>query len=98
LEQDKLLAFLPENHPLGGCELFPVSALCDYPFMLLEKGAKAGISEILKRSNLTPNIHFTTWDDYAIMSMVESDLESASCINLYLSVFPTVLLQKSWTR
>lgn len=60
--------------PLANCERFPVNALCDYPFMLLEKSAKAEISEIFQRCNISPKVHFTTWDDYAIMSMVESGL------------------------
>ncbi len=47
LEDDQLMAVLPEHHPLAGCSKFPVGALCDDPFMLLEKGAKAEISEIL---------------------------------------------------
>lgn len=72
LEQDQLLVVLPENHRLAKCDTFPVSALCEDPFMLLEKGAKAEISEIFERFGVTPNVHFTTWDDYAIMSMVES--------------------------
>lgn len=62
LEQDKLLVVLPETHPLADCDRFPVNALCDYPFMLLEKGAKAEISEIFEKCNLAPKIHFTTWD------------------------------------
>lgn len=70
LKQDKLLVILPEDHPMAACERFPVSALCDYPFMLLEKGAKAEVSEIFERNQISPKIHFTTWDDYAIMSMV----------------------------
>ena len=41
LEQDKLLAVLPENHPLADCENFPVQALSEEPFILLEKGDKA---------------------------------------------------------
>lgn len=86
LEQDKLLVVLPENHALAGCSLFPVKALADYPFMLLEKGAKAEISEIFERCNVTPKIHFTTWDDYAIMSMVESGLG--------ISILPQLILQR----
>ncbi len=58
LEQDKLLVVLPENHPLADYDRFPVKALCDYPFMLLEKGAKAEISEIFEKCNITPKIHF----------------------------------------
>jgi len=40
LEQDKLLVVLPQNYPLVDCEYFPVKALPDYPFMLLEKKRK----------------------------------------------------------
>lgn len=86
LEQDQLMAVLPEQHPLAGCCKFPVHALCDDPFMLLEKGAKAEISEIFERCRITPNIHFTTWDDYAIMSMVESGLG--------ISILPKLILKR----
>ncbi|HII01134.1 TPA: LysR family transcriptional regulator [Methanosarcinaceae archaeon] len=86
LEQDKLLVVLPEDHPLVDCEFFPVKALCDYPFMLLEKGAKAEISEIFEKCNIEPKVHFTTWDDYAIMSMVESGLG--------ISILPELILQR----
>nr|WP_307724648.1 LysR family transcriptional regulator substrate-binding protein [Sporolactobacillus inulinus] len=67
-------------------DCFPVKALCDYPFMLLEKGAKAEISEIFEAFTLKPNVHFTTWDDYAIMSMVESGVG--------ISILPELILQR----
>ena len=86
LEQDRLLAILPEKHPLVLFDKVPVAALCDEPFMLLEKGAKTEVSEIFERYNLKPKVHFTTWDDYAIMSMVESGLG--------LSILPELILKR----
>ena len=80
------MAIIPEDHPLADREKFPVTALCGEPFMLLEKGAKAEISEIFERCHLTPNVHFTTWDDYAIMSMVESGLG--------ISILPQLILKR----
>ncbi|MBR3809307.1 MAG: LysR family transcriptional regulator [Clostridia bacterium] len=94
LEKDKLMAIIPENHPLKDSKKFPVTALCDEPFMLLEKGAKAEISEIFERNNLTPNIKFTTWDDYAVMSMVESGLGIAILPELILKRVPYRILAK----
>ena len=94
LEKDKLMAIIPENHPLKDSEKFPVTALCDEPFMLLEKGAKAEISEIFERNNLTPNVKFTTWDDYAVMSMVESGLGIAILPELILKRVPYRIIAK----
>ena len=86
LEQDKLVAILPENHHLADCDRFPMQALCEEPFILLEKGAKTEISEIFEKCGLKPLIRFTTWDDYAIMSMVESGLG--------ISILPQLILKR----
>ena len=94
LENDRLLVVLPENHPLAECERFPVNALCDYPFMLLEKGAKAEISEIFEKNNIMPDVHFTTWDDYAVMSMVEGGLGIAILPELILRRIPYRIVAK----
>lgn len=86
LAQDRLMVILPETHPLADCDRFPAAALCSEPFLLLEKGGKAEISEIFERCSLTPKVHFTTWDDYAIMSMVESGLG--------ISILPQLILKR----
>ena len=94
LAEDKLMAVIPENHRLRDADKFPVRALCDEPFMLLEKGAKAEISEIFERNHLTPNVKFTTWDDYAVMSMVESGLGIAILPELILKRVPYKIIAK----
>ena len=87
LEPDRLLAVIPENHPLASCDKFPLKALCEEPFMLLEKGDNTEISSIFRQNGLSPHVQFTTWDDYAIMSMVESGLG--------VSILPELILRRA---
>ena len=94
LKEDKLLAVIPENHSMKDCDTFPVNALCDEPFMLLEKGAKSEISKIFENNNLKPDIRFTTWDDYAIMSMVENGLGISILPQLILKRVPYKIIAK----
>lgn len=86
LEQDRLMVVLPEGHRLAECDKIPVNALAEEPFMLLEKGSSAEVSEIFERCAITPKVHFTTWDDYAIMAMVESGLG--------ISILPELILRR----
>lgn len=86
LEQDRLLVVIPQDHPFANCEKFPINELTNRPFMLLEKGAKAEIGEFFQQHNIAPQVNFTTWDDYAIMSMVESGLG--------ISILPELILQR----
>ena len=62
--------------------------------MLLEKGEKSEISEIFERCNVTPNVRFTTWDDYAVMSMVESGLGIGILPKLILRRVPYKILAR----
>lgn len=86
LHKDELLVVLPEDHPLADCDKFPIDALCNYPLILFEKTAKAETAEIFEQNNLVPRVNYTTWDDYAIMAMVERGLG--------ISILPELILKR----
>lgn len=94
LALDQLMVILPEGHPYAEADAFPLKELEQEPFMLLEKGAKAEISEVFEKHGLHPHVHFTTWDDYAVMSMVEQGLGIAILPELILKRIPYRVVAK----
>jgi len=86
LEQDEFMAVLPEGHPLARYDRVPVSAMCDGPFLMQERGSNRDIAEFFEKCGLSPKILCTLWDDYAIMSMVESGLG--------ISILPQLILKR----
>lgn len=86
LAKDKLLAILPENHYLANKEKVSLSDLCNEPFLMLDKGNNSDVTKVFEQNGIPPKIHFTTWDDYAIMSMVESGLG--------ISILPELILRR----
>lgn len=94
VEEDRLLVVIPRDHPLAGCDRFPIDELSNGPFMLLEKGANVEISEIFQRHHVSPHVDLKTWDDYAIMSMVESGLGISILPELILRRIPYQIIAK----
>ena len=60
----------------------------------MEKGAQAEVSEVFERNGLKPRVHFTTWDDYAIMAMVESGLGVSMLTEMILKRTPYNIVAK----
>ncbi len=86
LGMDEYVAVLPVDHPLTKKDVLNPHDLDDQPFMLLEHGGKTEVSELLEEHQVKPDIRFTTWDDYAILSMVESGLG--------IGVLPRLILRR----
>lgn len=87
MDSDEMFAVLPENHPLAKKERLLPSDLCGEPFMMLKKGSESEAERIFKDEKIPLRIKFTTWDDYAIMSMVESGMG--------VSVLPGLILKRT---
>ena len=86
LQNDPLMVVLPKDHPLANEKCFPIKKLADEPFILLSKDGNSDISDYLQKNGVFPQICFTTWDDYAVMSMVESALG--------VSMLPALILRR----
>lgn len=56
------------------------------PFLLLEHGGKTEVSDLLDLYHAHPDIRFTTWEDFAIMAMVEKGMG--------ISILPDLILQR----
>lgn len=86
LKHDEYKVILPIDHPLVEKEIIDVEDLNNVPFLLLEHGGKTEVSDLLERYNIQPNIRFTTWEDFAIMAMVEKGMG--------VSILPDLILQR----
>lgn len=86
LKQDEYKAVLPMGHFLAAKETVAVEDLNGLPFLLLEHGGKTEVSDLLERAHVRPDIRFTTWEDFAIMAMVEKGTG--------VSILPDLILQR----
>lgn len=86
LKQDEYKVVLPEGHALAKKEAIAAEDLNGLPFLLLEHGGKTEVSELLERCHARPEIRFITWEDFAIMAMVERGLG--------VSILPDMILRR----
>ncbi len=85
LFEDRLLAVLPENHPLAALERCPVSAVAREPFLSLMENSAQDVRRAMDKAGVKPKVKLTAKDDYAILAMVGRGLG--------VSIMPALLLQ-----
>lgn len=86
LKMDEYKVVLPKNHPFAARDKIDVKMLENQPFMLLEHGGRTEVTDLLEKYGVKPQIRFTTWEDYAIMAMVEKGLG--------IGILPGMILQR----
>ena len=77
---------LPAGYCLAEKETVDIEDMSGLPFLLLEHGGKTEVSDLLERSHVQPDIRFTTWEDFAIMAMVERGMG--------VSILPDMILRR----
>ena len=85
---DELMAVVPQGHELAAREAISLDELAAEPFILLERGSDNEISPLFETAGLSLTVCLSTWDDYAIMSMVENGLGASILPNLILTRCP----------
>lgn len=74
LVEDELLAILPKGHPLASESRIDAVRLGRESFISLPQSSDHDIHRALDSAGITPNIRYTTKDDYAMIAMVEQGL------------------------
>ena len=86
LVQDELMAVVPADSSLATAEVVSLADLANEQFILLERGTDDEITPLFRRAGLAVRSKLSTWDDYAIMAMVEDGLG--------VSVLPALILRR----
>ena len=86
LVRDELMAVVPADSSLAAAEVVPLADLANEQFILLERGTDDEITPLFRRTGLTVRSKLSTWDDYAIMAMVEDGLG--------VSILPALILRR----
>ncbi|MBQ6651153.1 MAG: LysR family transcriptional regulator [Atopobiaceae bacterium] len=87
LVHDRLVAVVPEGHPRVAAESFPLKAFTEEPFLALERGSISEVGSLFEAAGIIIQPAFSTWDDYAIMAMVEAGMG--------LSILPELITRRN---
>ncbi|RGY97605.1 LysR substrate-binding domain-containing protein [Clostridium sp. AM58-1XD] len=74
LKDDPMLAVLPPDHPYANKKSYPISACEGEPFIMPALGQDYDTAQLLREARVTPDISFSTMDNYSTISMIECGL------------------------
>jgi DNA-binding transcriptional LysR family regulator len=94
LQEDDMLAVLPNNHRLVHQEKVTLKELTSDPYILLDEGDISEPLTIFNQNNFIPNIQYRVQDDYSIMSMIEQGLGISILPKLVLTKCPYQIVTK----
>ena len=80
LKKDDLVACLSEKHPKAVRKTFPVKAFAEEDYIELYPGKETDNSLMLQKNGITPNVKYSTSDNYAAYAMVAAGL-GVTCTN-----------------
>lgn len=74
LQEDPIVAWVPENHPLSALDAVPIKVFAQEPYIDTYPGVDVDNARVFRQCKVKPNIRYSTMDSYATYSMVEAGL------------------------
>lgn len=74
LAHDPMVAILPMDHPLATLKCYPIKQCQSEAFIMPALGKDDDVIELLEKHNLTPNIVFSTLENFAALGLIEQGL------------------------
>lgn len=74
LAEDPMIAVLPPDHPLANAAAYPLKSCENEQFIMPALGRDADVDEMFKSNGLSPDIRFSTLENYAALAMIEQGL------------------------
>lgn len=74
LQEDPMVAWIPENHPLAELDAVPIRVFAREPYIDTYPRVDVDNARLFRQCKVNPNIQFSTMDSYATYSMVEAGL------------------------
>ena len=102
LMEDRLLALVPDDHPLLACDKLTAQSIESMDFIVPGEGSNYDIGRYFKSAGIKPKIRFAVSDDYAAAAMVKQGLGITIMPELILEAisgsFNTLELEKECIR
>ena len=74
MQEDRMVAMLPTQHPLAAFSSVPISAFATEPYIDTYPGLDIDNARVFQTHHITPNTQLATMDIYATCSMVAAGL------------------------
>lgn len=72
--EDRIVAVLSKDHRLAGADSYPVTECCNDKLIMSDSGCDMDVLDLLKSSGISPDIRFSTIENYTAINMASKGL------------------------
>lgn len=72
--KDPIVVAYSDKYDLSDCDRVSMDRIKDYPFLITDRSYDRDVANLIQQSGYSPEIRYTSKDDYAVLSMVRYGL------------------------